>query len=539
MKILNALVPNPRSSLIAHRSSLLSLFLLPALSLSIGWGIRGNFGHENGALIPGALAAIAVVLTAGRADWGRRIAYFAFFGALGWSFGGSMSYGQVLGYTHSGHSLSVIYGFASLFVIGFLWGSVGGVGTALPAVLNREQLTEFFAPLTAIFLAWQGQDLFERWLVTIDSAYRQESPLYWYDTDWLGVVVAIVAVLVLALIRRRLDQASTFILYMAVGWWVGFAVLVLLLGVRMTPPRGDNWAGCVGMTAGMILYCERRGWRALTRAAVIAGFVGGFGFAFANLIKLLGIATGWPTNWHSVMEQSYGFINGLGIAAVMLPLARQAPAVSDEPPVRRWTEIYALCFVLVVMTYINFDRNPETWVKAGTVPAAILGISADAWFALAYLLLGVMLVTLLVRHLRQPLPFIPAGWLGKGQLFYLVLLWWVVIGNFERSVVAFAPQRLVTEGVIFFNAVVCSWLLLMDRQEATAIVPVRAEDARPQLGKTILIGFAGMVLCVIVSWVVVWAIYRDTVAGGIKRQIRFGAESTATSEKPAAGQPHP
>ena len=144
-----------------------------------------------------------------------------------------------------------------------------------------------------------------------------------------------------------------------------------------------------------------------------------------------------------------------------------------------------------------------------------------------------------MRHLSQPLPFLPAGWLGKGQLFYLVLLWWVVVGNFERSVVAFAPQRLVTEGVIFFNAVVCSWLLLMDRREATSIVPVRAEEVRPQLGKTILVGFAGMVLCVIVSWAVVWSIYRDTVAGGIKRQIRFGAESTATSEKPAAGQPHP
>ena len=30
--------------------------ILPAaLSLSVGWGIRGNFGHEYGAMIPGAL----------------------------------------------------------------------------------------------------------------------------------------------------------------------------------------------------------------------------------------------------------------------------------------------------------------------------------------------------------------------------------------------------------------------------------------------------------------------------------------------------
>src|SRR3954469_22478427 len=90
------------------------ILLLTALSLSLGWGIRGNFGHEAGAMIPGALAAMAVALTSGREDWSRRVAYFGMFGALGWSFGGSMSYMQVIAYTHSGHSPSVLYGFACL-----------------------------------------------------------------------------------------------------------------------------------------------------------------------------------------------------------------------------------------------------------------------------------------------------------------------------------------------------------------------------------------------------------------------------------------
>src|SRR6516162_1657889 len=111
----------------------LEYYVLVALSLSIGWGIRGNFGHEYGAMIPGALAAMAVALFSGRDDWQRRVAYFAMFGALGWSFGGSISYMQVVGYTHSGHSLSVFYGFACLFVIGFLWAALGGAGTAFPA----------------------------------------------------------------------------------------------------------------------------------------------------------------------------------------------------------------------------------------------------------------------------------------------------------------------------------------------------------------------------------------------------------------------
>ncbi|HEU4752038.1 MAG TPA: hypothetical protein VFU47_02940, partial [Armatimonadota bacterium] len=213
--------------------------LLTALSLSLGWGIRGNFGHEAGAMLPGALAAMAVVLTSGREDWRRRILYFAFFGALGWSFGGSLSYMQVIAYTHSGDSLSVWYGFACLFLLGFLWGAMGGAGTALPAVLDRERLTEFFAPLTAVFLAWWAQSGVEAFLSTHSAAFRHEDPLYWYDTDWLGVLVAMAAVLLLALVRRRLDSPSRLVLYMGAGWWAAFLVLVVGLHLRMTPPRGD------------------------------------------------------------------------------------------------------------------------------------------------------------------------------------------------------------------------------------------------------------------------------------------------------------
>lgn len=450
-----------------------------------------------------------------------------------------MSYGQVLGYTHSGHSLSILYGFASLFVIGFLWGAIGGAGTALPAVLDRRELTEFFAPMSLIFAAWWGQDIFVDWFVSVDSAYRQESLLYWYDTDWLGVLIAIAAVLLLALVRRRLDQASTLILYMAVGWWVGFVLLVLLLGWRMTPPRGDNWAGCLGMTGAMIFYFERRGWRELTRVALICGFAGGYGFALANLIKLLGVATGWATNWHSVMEQLYGAINGIGVALALIYLSRKLAPVSDDPPVRRWTDIYAVCFVLVGITYLNLRRNPPRWIEAKTVPAAIVGLPAEVWFGLAYLAIAVLIGWLLYRHLRHPLGIIPSDLRARGQLFYLIFLWWVVVGNFERSVVAFAPTRLITEGVIFLNAILCTGLLLFE-QPGTGLARVQeGKQMSWPLQRTVLRGMAVLAIGIVISWGTVKLMFGDQVAGNIKRQIRFGAEATATKEKPAAGQPHP
>ncbi len=61
----------------------LSYYTLTALALSIGWGIRGNFGHEYGAMIPGALAAMAAVLLSGRSDWVRLTPFFAMFGRWG------------------------------------------------------------------------------------------------------------------------------------------------------------------------------------------------------------------------------------------------------------------------------------------------------------------------------------------------------------------------------------------------------------------------------------------------------------------------
>ena len=203
-----------------------------ALSLSVGWGIRGNFGHEYGAMLPGALAAMALVLLSGRSDWLGAVPFFAMFGALGWSFGGSMSYMQVIGYTHSGHSPSVLYGFANLFVIGFLWAALGGMGTALP---GRRR-----SPAAGRTLLAAGAC--PAFLVAAGRCHRAGSAargieLDWYDTDWLAALLALVAASLLALLRRRIDRGTSLVLHLSFGWWLGFGLLVLLLGLRMTPPR--------------------------------------------------------------------------------------------------------------------------------------------------------------------------------------------------------------------------------------------------------------------------------------------------------------
>ncbi len=497
-------------------------WLVTALSLSIGWGIRGNFGHEFGAMIAGALGAMAVVLFSGRDDWHRRIHYFALFGAIGWAFGGSQSYMQVLAYTHSGDSVSVLYGFACLFVIGFLWAAFGGAGTALPACLDRERLTGLFAPMTAVFVAWIAEDL---WLEP-----RLKSCGYglnWFDTDWLGALVALTVALVWATFRRRINDGTSLILHLTLGWWAGFLVLVVGLGFRMTPPRGDNWSGCLGMFAGLMVYCWRTRLPDVALAAIVTGTLGGIGFASAVMFKLVEVTSGLQTNWHSIYEQTAGLFNGLALAAAMAIVARRAPRLSDDPPARRWTEVYAVAFVLLGISYLNLRKNPGTWIKEGGMARMLYGLPPATWFDLAYAALGVAILVPLVRHLRRPIPVVPTTWVGKGLLLYIVFLWWMVVGNFERALVGFAEQRLVTEGVIQLNACVCTLLVLLgagSRREVTS--DGRIERPADALGRMLLVCSAAAVVAIALDWAIVRAIYGDRFAGHAALHIRFGPHAT-------------
>ena len=135
------------------------MVLLCGLSVCVGWGIRGTSGMNMVRHSPVGLAAMAIALLSGREDWWRHVHYFAMFGAIGWSFGGSMSYMMVVGYSHSSHSPTVFLWFANLFVIGFLWAALGGAGTALPAFLTHTQLSLLFTPIAAVFIGGRFRQL--------------------------------------------------------------------------------------------------------------------------------------------------------------------------------------------------------------------------------------------------------------------------------------------------------------------------------------------------------------------------------------------
>jgi len=233
-------------------------------------------------------------------------------------------------------------------------------------------------------------------------------------------------------------------------------------------------------------------------------------------------------------------------------LAKYAPKVSDTPPLHLWTEAFAVFFVLVLLTYLNHRKATGTWIEqVNSLPEKLYRIPVAGWFLrskgfigwfeLIYIAIGIAVTSLLVVHLRSPLAFIPTSWLGKGQLFYLIFLWWVVIFNFERALVGFTPQRLITEGVIIFNAVLCTVLValsghLMPVQEPVSLLIIPYTS---WITKTVIWGFLATLLTTLAAWRITHAIYGNSHAPGAGLHIRFGPDATATKEKPKTGQEHP
>ena len=601
--------------------------------MSIGWGIRGNFGHQYGAAFAGCLASLTICLLSGRKDWRQKILYFGFFGAIGWGFGATISYMMVISYTESGVFSTQWFGYAGLFLIGFLWAALGIAATAFTAVVTTEKLLKFFVPILFVFVAWIIQDIIEDPVAAIiqpamhfDSNWaRHKNPFYWFDanylapffaliaaafydiinrrekntwliilfvfagalTGWLiqyglhaagldlplakaltyslgdpsyinpltgkpgyeasdllnnwpqwfndfpqniGIVTGIIAGLIFYFVRfAKFRNGSSLIVCMASGWFIfflAFPVLGSLLfknfgGLRMTPPRSDDWAGILGVFAGTIFWLQKNKYYNIATASIIGGTIGGIGFAGIQWVKQMMVAPGNPRrmegkgflpgssnyetivnawanwqhqNWHSFLEQSYGFVNGIAIAIPMGLLARRYPNV-DQPgnvqfsSLKKFTTAFSVIFILLIIPYVNIVKNVETWSELskqenwkqitlnvdrsqsisaaywdlpyiGRLPGIhFLSFTPVTWFNLTWLILLVMMTGLIRKHFKSPIAFIPSTWLGKGQLIILILLWLMVIGNFERELLQWSSERLLTEWVITINAVILTYFL--------------------------------------------------------------------------------
>jgi hypothetical protein len=176
-------------------------------------------------------------------------------------------------------------------------------------------------------------------------------------------------------------------------------------------------------------------------------------------------------------------------------------------------------------------------VQFHAIPRELYGVPSRIWFDAGYAVLAAAVLGLLIRHFREPLAVVPANPLGKGQLLYLVLLWWVVVGNLMHAIPPFGAERLITEGVIHLNAVCCTVLILL--------WPVRLPrpdvEEKPIAGRSLLVvAGVGILALALVTGVASWgtrAIHGEEFVGHAGYHVRFGPK--ALPPHPKRGEVHP
>ncbi len=471
--------------------------------MSYGWGFRGDYGHESGAMIPGALLALGVCLCSGRADWFRRCAVMGLCGAIGWAFGGQQSYGQIPSYTVSHSFPDVAYGYSCLFIIGALWGGIGGAILSFAVTKPRSELNRYVGPLIAVgvtwFLSWvifwMFPDLLERVEVFSIAHLR--------DTDWLAATLAALAVIAYRLAVPRDRHACDVILLMAAGWWAGYLVLVHFAGLNMspTPPpkvRSDNWAGCVGLLVALVGYILVQRNRAGLMLASYGFLSGGFGFSLGDFFNKPDKVRWEPFYQYEFFrgfdhwkwsEQGFGLVMGLGMSIALLRLLRGNLASPDEDAPSGPINDLAAFVMVVVMLWWTLGKNVYNWLKPEQLAIPdepILGISAGYWCLVMGLAVSAVALLALRQHRRGTLALAPASALGKGQILFLLVLWISLIGVWTQ-----AFRGLTHKGVFFvhatfwFSAIVCTGIAVVQTTKPkhwTSDAPVAPSDPRWKLG---------------------------------------------------------
>ena len=255
--------------------------LLAAMAGGMAWGIRGQYGHETGAMIAGVLIGFTILVLHGRhlssLASARAVALFA----LGISIGGCMTYGQTVGLTHDaplvGNVAAYRWGMLGLAIKGGVWIAFGA------AMLGMGLSGKQYRPLELLilFVAMIGAMLLGMYL--LNSPFDPEQKLlpklyfsdHWFwepDVDkprrekWGGLLLAFVLLMIyLGAVKKE---------------WLGFSLGMWgLLG------------GALGFPVGQSVQAFNAWNSEWVRALPTSGITNYF-------------------NWWNMMETTFGFVMG-------------------------------------------------------------------------------------------------------------------------------------------------------------------------------------------------------------------------------------
>jgi hypothetical protein len=271
----------PRRDLVAGLGGLFLAILLSGVAGGLAWGIRGQYGHQTGAMLAGLLVGLVFVTLFGQkatsVSGARSVAFFC----LGISLGGSMTYGQTLGLTQDaplvGNWDAFLWGLLGTSIKGGVWIGLGAFFFSLAAG-NRDYRSAELA--TLIGLALLARFVGIEWLNEPFNPEEKVLPTIYFSDDWYWEPDADLTP------RRELWG----------GLWAALVTLVAYVAVfrrDFLAVRLTMWgclAGAIGFTLGQCV----QSYHAWNRAWFLSG---------------------WPSlephiNWWNMMEISFGGIFG-------------------------------------------------------------------------------------------------------------------------------------------------------------------------------------------------------------------------------------
>jgi len=226
------------------------VILIPSLAMGLGWGIRGQFGHETGAMVPGALVGLALAAVASREVGPAEALRIGAVGALACSLGGLMTYGHTIGLVQGEtRERTRWWGLLGLGVKGAVWIGLTGAFIGMAAGDRAYGLVEVVALCAGLAgVAWVGVRLLNRPhdppngkpAVYFSQRFAERTRPEFWGGLWLAL-----ATLVVYLMLRGDRFAVGLALFGLLGGGVGFPLGECLQswGVHQAPfgPRAQRW----------------------------------------------------------------------------------------------------------------------------------------------------------------------------------------------------------------------------------------------------------------------------------------------------------
>lgn len=514
--------------------------------MSYGWGWRGSYGHEDGAMLPGALVGMAVCLGSRRVDWHRRTALAGLCGAVGWSWGGSLSNMEHTFYVVSDSGPDVVWAFACIFLVGMLWSGIGSAVLSFALTLPRSVLAGFAGPLAANGAALCATYLAYAVRPDWGNAVESFGVAHFHDTKYFAATLILVVSAVYACVRPRERAQAALFVAGAAGWWAGYLTLTRFGGLVLAPPdRSEGWGGCLGVFVVLLLYLARQRNFAGLRMALVGAWTGGAAFVLALaathplVVRYGPFAQTTVTDTWKITEETFGFLMGLGVAAAAVGLARGEIAPAAEDAHRRRSDTFAAFVLLVFMMWLNFAKNVRDWRdRYDILPHhEIAGLSAGQWFLVVGVAATLVALVALWRLRRGTLETaLPATPFGKGAVLFLLVLWIAQSGiSVHRFVEIGHGSNVLVEVSYWLLATLATGMLLeltpADETPETVRGAIPIEDRRWLPGRWYAAAWLATPLLVAASAALAMAMQEGPHTKG---RLRFGPNAYWRTQQPAA-----